>query len=798
MNRQQFHFIGIGGIGMSGLARLLISRGATVSGSDLKSNYTLDGLIEAGAQIHIGHNSEQLPAGATVVYTTGIDERNPEWCAAKNQGHHILHRSDLLAVISEGHESIAIAGMHGKTTTSSLLTEVLMKANIDPSFAIGGIVRAFGVNARQGKGSHFVFEACESDGSFVKYHPLGAIITNIDREHMDHYVTEDRLMEGFATFISHVQDPNMLFWCGDDQRLKSLSPPGISYGFSEDCQVRIVKMKQSGWTLKFDLQYGNQLYQDITAALSGRHNALNAAAVFAMALKLGVEESVIREALLAFQGIGRRCERRGSEHGVLLIDDYAHHPVEIQTTLKGIREAIGPRRLIAIYQPHRFTRTRDCLGMYLDVFKDVDELILTDIFAASESPIEGVNINAVYADISGSNNVILDYIPRGQLVDALVKRLKLHDVVVTLGAGDITSVSKDIVNRLSDAPLPKLKVGLIYGGRSAEHEVSLMSARNISAALSKKFYEIEYFAIDKQGYWIAGDEALTYLNTGQLVCQEQGNLISSSVLQRLEACDVAFPILHGPYGEDGTIQGFFEMLNLPYVGCDWRASAITMDKAVTKALMQAYGIPTLDFISFSRDEWQNQSDKLMKKILEQFSFPIFVKPTHLGSSIGTGGASDINELNEAIENAFKFDTNILIEPKVDGREIEFSLLGNANAIAFPPGEIFSEGSMYDYEGKYGSNSTVKVSPQADLPDDLSQQGQELALAAFRAVGGRGMARIDFFLDRQNRWWLNEINPIPGFTNNSAYPRMCEVNGIAQSELIDQLIQFALQRHALKL
>lgn len=787
---EHYHFIGIGGIGMSGMARILLGQRIQVSGSDIGANAVIEALKDAGATISIGHSSQNVKPGMTVVYSTDIKKDNPEYQAALTHSCRMLHRSQLLQKLMENSQSLAVAGTHGKTTTSSLLTWVLMQGGVNPSYAIGGVVPQLKSNAGQGQGNYFVAEACESDGTFLNYTPHGAIVTNIDFDHMDYYGTEAVLIKAFQDFMSKVKSPKHLFWCGDDSRLKKIAEKGISYGFSNDCQLRASHFEQHGWMIRFDVHYQGKTYHDVEVSLTGRHNALNALAVFGMAISLGIDENAIRQALRTFAGVMRRCEKKGDEHGILFLDDYAHHPTEIRATLKAIREAIGERRLVVAYQPHRYTRAKELMGTYQGIFSDADKLFVTEIYAAREAPIPGVTHEKIIAEIQQDLKDRCQHVERSHIASALCDYLRPHDVCVTLGAGDITKLSGEVMAQLKLKAPKKLKVGVVMGGRSVEHEVSLMSSEHILDSLRPDYYSVENFGITREGNWLCGSQTRSRLQGGQHISLP--TKIAPEILSKLLECDIIFPVLHGPYGEDGTIQGFFDILGLSYVGCDHRSSAISMDKALTKTLLLDAGVATSPFVSFSHYEWQKDKDQLTQCIKDQLTYPVFVKPIHLGSSIGVHKVRSESELDNAIADAFRFDTHILVENGIEGREIEFSVLGNDHVIAFPPGEILTQGQIYNYEGKYSKNGT-KTTVQADLPPELIQAGIEMVKKAYIAAKCIGMARIDTFLDKTGKFWLNEINPIPGCTKNSLFPQMCAANGLKSTDLIDRLIILGLQR-----
>lgn len=446
-----YHLIGIGGIGMSALAYLLISQGKTVTGSDLSENSMTSQLRQLGASIFIGHAEEHVLSSSIIVYSTDIKEDNPELKQAKKIGCSLIHRSELLAQLTEKKRGLAVAGTHGKTTTSALLATVLTEVGEDPSFAIGGYLPAFNKNAKEGKGPYFVFEADESDGSFLNYHPFGAIITNIDSDHLGSYGgSKEHLVKAFKTFKEQVQSLEHLFWCGEDPHLSTLSPSQNSYGFSPSHSWYISSVQQKNFHLFFDITHRKHTFRSIELPLIGSHNVLNAAAVFALALTLGISENLLRKGLLNFKGVLRRCEWKGEAQGIHVFDDYAHHPTEINTTLSGLRKAIGERRLIVIFQPHRYSRTKDCLHEFKNVFEAASHVYLTEIYAAGEQPIQGISSLSILEQIKKHSTVPCSFLPRSQIIEQIPSLLKNEDVVVTLGAGDITKIGPEILAAMKE------------------------------------------------------------------------------------------------------------------------------------------------------------------------------------------------------------------------------------------------------------------------------------------------------------------------------------------------------------
>lgn len=435
-----YHFIGIGGIGMSALARILLKQKARVTGSDASMSVIIQDLIEEGAEISIGHEAKNVSAGASVVYNSMINKDNSELEQAIQLKCPLLHRSDVLGIIGKQYKTLAVTGTHGKTTTSSLLATVLRAGGLDPAYALGGLLLDGGKNGGFGKGEYFVVEADESDASFLRYPVFGAIVTNIDGDHLDHYGSLDALKVAFKQFMEGVANKELLFWCKDAMDI--VPSEGVSYGFEMGVDLLGSNLRQEGWKSLFDVHYKGTVYKDVEVGLVGSHMALNALAVFGMAISLGIKEESIRLSLKSFSGVARRCEKKCDNNSILILDDYAHHPTEIKTTLNGIRKAIGNKNLIAVFQPHRYSRTQLCLNEYKDAFNAADELIITDIYGAFETPIPGLTAETILDTISDATSN--SYIPKKDLKEALIKKIKAHDVIVTLNAGDLTKISEEL------------------------------------------------------------------------------------------------------------------------------------------------------------------------------------------------------------------------------------------------------------------------------------------------------------------------------------------------------------------
>lgn len=339
-----------------------------------------------------------------------------------------------------------------------------------------------------------------------------------------------------------------------------------------------------------------------------------------------------------------------------------------------------------------------------------------------------------------------------------------------------------------------MKIGLIFGGKSSEHEVSMVSAANISKELNREYYDVVNFGITKKGKWISYRDQYPQTISSDI---EGEGAIQGDLIKELEQCDILFPVLHGPYGEDGTIQGFFEMLGKAYVGCDPLSSAICMDKAMTKQVCLNNGIHTSPFVAFTQDEWSLKRQAILKKIEDNLIFPVFVKAVHLGSSIGVYKVEKLEELPFFIKQVLQYDNKVLVEQQLIGRELEFAVLGNSRRVTFPPGEVLTGGKVYDYEAKYGDQFFQVAAVANGLSDEQIKGFSEIALKCYQVLSCQGMARIDYFLDSEGTLWLNEVNPIPGFTSKSLFPKICEANHLPFCRVLDKFVILGLHRHRQK-
>ncbi|MDD2927908.1 MAG: UDP-N-acetylmuramate--L-alanine ligase [Candidatus Omnitrophica bacterium] len=451
---KHYHLIGIGGIGMSGIAQLLLAYGHKVSGSDLKENRITASLKESGAQVFLGHNAGNIRGAHTVIFSSAIKEDNPELIEAKKQNLPLVVRARALAELMQDKTVITVSGSHGKTTTTSLVSYLLLEAGLLPTVAIGGILKNIDTNACLGSGKFFVAEADESDGSFLYYKPKYSIVTNIDREHLDYYKSFEKEIDAFREFLNRTDDAGCVFCSSDDANLinilKSYRKKYVLFGLKETSQIYPKNIQLEGLASAFDCYRKDKFVARFNLALGGEHNISNALAVIALGIELGIDLKFMQKALSGYKGARRRLEIKFKDHDYTLIDDYAHHPTEIRATLKGVAN-LKSKRSIAIFQPHRYTRTQLLLDEFAQSFNAIDRLVITDIYAASEPPIPGVNARLLCEKIKEHNpGKTVDFVPKEKIVEYILGILEPGDQVITLGAGDIAKVSDELAERLQN------------------------------------------------------------------------------------------------------------------------------------------------------------------------------------------------------------------------------------------------------------------------------------------------------------------------------------------------------------
>ena len=448
---KKMHFIGIGGIGMSGIAEILINLGYEVSGSDLHESEQTLKLQSLNAKIFIGHYPSNICDYNVVVTSTAIDKNNPELIEARKRKIPIIHRSEMLAELVRLKHGIGVAGTHGKTTTSSMLAHLLAFGGINPTAIIGGKLHNFDSNARVGEGDYIVFEADESDGTFLKLLPTIAIVTNIDADHLDYYKYFNNIKSAFLKYINKIPFYGYSALCIDDATIREILPlverPYITYGFSEDADVRAVNVCFKDGLMKFDCLISGELFGEFSITSPGNHNVQNSLSVIAVAKELGLDSNTIKEGFRSFKGIGRRFEKIDDINGILIMDDYGHHPTEIRATLDALKN-FG-RRLVVIFQPHRYSRTQLLCDEFGQSFSNADVLFLADIYPAGEAPIEGVSSDSIAESIFKHEKRKVESVSRFEdICDKVFSIAKSGDIIITLGAGDIYKAGRRIAERL--------------------------------------------------------------------------------------------------------------------------------------------------------------------------------------------------------------------------------------------------------------------------------------------------------------------------------------------------------------
>lgn len=453
------HFVGIGGIGMSGIAEVLVNLGYVVQGSDASDNYNLDRLRKAGAKVSVGHKAENVDGAAVVVVSTAIKRDNPELMAARERRIPVVRRAEMLAELMRLKSCVAIAGTHGKTTTTTMVATLLDAGGLDPTVINGGIINAYGSNARLGAGDWMVVEADESDGTFLKLPTDVAIVTNVDPEHLDHFKTFEAVQDAFRHFVENLPFYGFAVMCIDHPVVQSLvgkieDRRIITYGENPQADVRLADLTPMGGGSKFKVAFRDRKtgavheIADLMLPMPGRHNASNATAAIAVARELGVSDEAIRKAIAGFGGVKRRFTKTGEWNGVTVIDDYGHHPVEIAAVLKAARESTNGK-IVAVVQPHRYTRLQSLFEEFCTCFNDADAVVVADVYAAGEAPIDGIDRDHFVAGLRAHGHREVIGLPAAPELAGIVKGLaKSGDLVVCLGAGNITQWAYALPNEL--------------------------------------------------------------------------------------------------------------------------------------------------------------------------------------------------------------------------------------------------------------------------------------------------------------------------------------------------------------
>ncbi len=453
-NKTTYHFIGVGGIGMSGLAELLVRRGCRVSGSDLAVGPITRRLADLGVRVYQGHCAGNLEGADIVVHTTAVKEDNPELAAARARGLTVLRRGQMLARLMEGHQQIAITGAHGKTSTTAMTAAILRAGGLDPTVVVGAVCDHLGSNAVLGRGEYFVAESDESDGSFTYLSPQITVVTNLDREHLDFYRDLAHIQETFAAYFQKLPTGAKVIAWADDPHLKPVlrhfGGEVITYSLNNGAHFRAADPEPRGLGYRFSLSHRGRKLGQVTVPLAGSHYVLNAMAACAVAHSLGLDFPAWQAGLQALGQIHRRCQLKGESRGITVLDDYGHHPTEIASTLTGLAQAFPKRRLVVAFQPHRYSRTAALLPEFFPVFARAGLVFITEIYAASEKPLPGVSGRAICEGIRQSGHPAVHFVEeKGAVADTILEHLREGDLVLTLGAGDIWKTGEDLLGRLN-------------------------------------------------------------------------------------------------------------------------------------------------------------------------------------------------------------------------------------------------------------------------------------------------------------------------------------------------------------
>jgi UDP-N-acetylmuramate--alanine ligase len=467
----RIHLVGIGGVGMGGIAEVLLNLGYAVQGSDLKESAVTRRLTRLGALVQIGHRAENVGGADVVVVSSAVAEDNPEVAAARARRRPVVRRAEMLAELMRFRHAIAVAGSHGKTTTTSLIASVLAEAGQDPTFVIGGRLKSADTNGRLGAGRYLVAEADESDASFIHLQPMVAVVTNIDNDHLATYGGDmDRLRHTFVEFLHNLPFYGLAVVCLDDPGVRSILPllhrATLTYGFSPEADVRAMDLVREGLRSRFTVARPGGPDLPVVLNLPGRHNVLNALAAVAVATDLELADGAIQQALAAFEGVDRRLQMLGelslAAKRVTLVDDYGHHPTEIAATIEAVRQAWPDRRLVVAFQPHRYSRTHDLLDDFVEALSAADRLLVTEVYAAGEVPIAGADGRAICRAIRSRGRLEPVFVPQlAELADALTGVVQPGDVVLTLGAGSIGAAAQGLRDAHGEAPMMTTHSGAV-------------------------------------------------------------------------------------------------------------------------------------------------------------------------------------------------------------------------------------------------------------------------------------------------------------------------------------------------
>lgn len=758
------HFIGIAGAGMRAIANVFLQKGYKVSGSDLKQSEITDRFAKKGARICIGQSPDNLEDAEVVIISSAIKEDNVELVEARKRNLPVIHRSDALLTIMQWGKGIAVAGAHGKTTTSSMLGQIFVESGTDPTVVIGGEVDYLHSNSVLGKGKYVIAEADESDGSFMKLTPYIAVVTNIEDDHMDHYGSMENIIKAFKTFIQKLDSKEgTAVLCFDNENIRNLAPKldrkYITYAIQNESADYLAKnIHYDDGLLCFDVYHQSENLGTVKLPVPGRHNVLNALASVVVALTCGISFDQAVQALSHFHGAKRRFQTKGHVGDIWVVDDYAHHPTEINATLTAAKE-METHRIVCAFQPHRYSRTKLLADHFGTCFKNADLLIVTDVYSAGETPIAGVSGEVIANKVTELTGKEVIYIPNKEdIVDYLKNFAQPKDLVITMGAGDIYTIGEKYIDEMAkqdekELDLKDKKIAVVVGGPSTEAAVSRNTGSAIAKALQSKGYQTE----------------LLELQPAALAHQ----LVEKHI-------DIVFNALHGRYGEDGLIQGLCEMMKIPYTGSGVMASAVGMNKVVSKCAFVGAGIPTAPFAYYFVTQGLEET---YADICKRFEFPVVVKSAAQGSSIGTVIVEEKSKLMSALVEAFKYGKSLIVEAFLNGKEYTVAVMDD---LAFPIIQIVPHTGKYDYYSKYTPGVTEHLCP-APISGELTKKMQDMSLQVFHLCHCSGVARVDLMTDENDNPFVLEINTVPGMTGTSLVPDAARAMGVSFEDLCEKIL-----------
>lgn len=728
---RSFFLVGIGGASMSALALMLKDRGLAVCGSDSTASPVTAELMAAGIPVRIGHDGDGLKRGDAIILTDAIDlGTSPEVQRARELGCPLFRRSQLLGWLLRDRRLTAVTGTHGKTTTTGLVSFALIRAGLDPLCVEGANLPQWGGPVREGEGEWAVIEACEAYDSLRDYDPEVVLLTNLELDHEDFYSEGWTQLE--ETMLRFVNRAKVLIYCSDDEGARQIAAKATCR--TVPYQRGTVDLPELG--------------------IMGETNRLNAVGALLAALETGAEPHLLALGLTEFTGAERRLQLIFEGPPVTVIDDYAHHPSEIVASIGALRSRYPNRRLVVVFQPHLYSRTASHLAEFSESLDLADFVVLTDIYPAREKPMPGISSARIAERLKRS----CLYVPSRHLLPQQVAGvIQPNDVVVGMGAGSIGEFAAAFVDEVSRSR-DRVRVAVLYGGDSAEREVSLLSGRAVCQALQQTGHDA--FLVD------LSEILLTTGDLKQFIGPQRP--------------DVAFLAVHGTHAEDGAIQGLLELLHIPYTGSGILSSALAMDKERTKLMLNAHGLPVpKGFLLRAGDPVPNGAP-----------MPCIVKPNAQGSTVGLSLVYDLAGLEPAVARALQYDSAALVEEMIEGVEISVPMLGDR---ALPAVEIVPQSGSYDFEAKYTPGATLEICP-ARLPGEVLALAQDFAVRAHQVLGCRGATRTDMIV-RDGVPVILEVNTLPGMTGTSLLPNSAATAGINFAELCDWMVRDALHMTA---